>query len=61
MRPAFGGAGTPAMRRLLRLQRLPRKLLLVSVGWVVALMPWQLGSLPRARMSEKSSMLLEAA
>ena len=27
---------------------------------MVALMPWQLGSLPRARMSEKSSMLLEA-
>jgi len=60
MRPAFGGAGTPAMRLLPRRLRLPRRVLLASVESVVALMPWQLGSLPRARMSEKSSML-EAA
>ena len=37
MRPAFGGAGTPAMRRLPRLQRLPCRLLLCFVVLVAAL------------------------
>jgi hypothetical protein len=55
MRPASGGAGTPAM--LLRPRRL-RRLLLATGESVVALMPWQLGSLPRA--SSSSNRLLRA-
>ena len=59
MRPAFGGAGTPAMRLLPRRLRLLRRLLLASGGSVVALMPWQLGSLPRisGNLPEISSKL----